>query len=76
MRAVFGNFEMGDFVISGEPFPVVIVHEVQLVCAVQTEEEADDMLGEHLSAYVIPELNKSEILFANANAAREWEELV
>ncbi len=72
MKAIFGDFEFGHFLIRGDQHPVAIVHRVTFVADVQDEDEADNMMDEGRNSYIIPGISKEEVLFANPTAAASW----
>lgn len=63
MRVIFGDMEFGDFVVSGESFPICIIRAVQAVMDVPTEDAADALLTQY-DSYVVPDLTDCEILYA------------
>jgi hypothetical protein len=63
MKAIFGEMEFGDFVVSGNPSPICIVHRVQAVMDLPNEDAADALLTQY-DSYVIPDLTNREIVYA------------
>jgi energy-converting hydrogenase A subunit M len=75
MKAVFGSMEFAYLCIGRDTNSVVIIHSVESVVEVTSEEEADRLLDETGDSYLIPELSKKEILFSNPEAAIKFKEL-
>lgn len=75
MKAVLGEMEFGDLLVGGDKFKVVVIYRIDVVMNVDDEEQADGLLGTS-QAYIIPDLNRREVVFANAETANKWQQEV
>ena len=71
LKAFFGEIEFGYLCIGRDTSPIAVVHKIDAAMDVADEESADALLGTY-DSYIIPSLNKHEIVFANEEAAKKW----
>ena len=65
MKVIYGDMEFGDFVVSGTPSQMCIIHKVQAIFDMNENEieKVDDFLGQY-DSYIIPSLSEHEIVYA------------
>jgi len=63
-EVLFGNMEHGDFAISKDRYPIVIIHSIE-ERAIMNPDDADEyMVSQGYDSYLIPDKFEGEILYS------------
>ena len=62
----FGVFEFGDFVKSGDSFPMAIIRRLDAKIMMNPDDADDYMIENNLDSYLVPSQFDGEIYYAEA----------